>query len=226
MSASTAPITRTDTLADLAATRAGASRVFYQHGLDFCCHGRISLEDACAKAHLDVDALVREIEAQVPLASDSERWDGRPIAELIQHVLDRFHASHRAELPRLIEMARKVEKVHADKPSCPRGLARHVEQMADELEMHMQKEEQVLFPMILAGRGRMVAMPIQIMEEEHVDHGRNLAHMRELTREFTPPEDACGTWRALYLGLAELDEQVMEHIHTENNILFPRALRG
>jgi len=226
MSATTAPITRKDTLADLAATRAGASRVFYRHGLDFCCHGRVSLEEACAKKQLDVDALVREIEAQVPLATNFERWDGRPVAELIQHVLDRYHASHRAELPRLLEMAQKVEKVHADKASCPRGLAEHVERMCEELEMHMQKEEQVLFPMVLSGRGRMAAMPIQIMEEEHEDHGRNLARLRELTHDFAPPEDACGTWRALYLGLAELDEQLMQHIHTENNILFPRALRG
>jgi regulator of cell morphogenesis and NO signaling len=226
MTLTTSPITRKDTLADLAATRAGASRVFYRHGLDFCCHGRISLEEACAKKQLDVDALVREIEAQVPTAMDLERWDARPIAEVIQHVLDHFHAAHRAELPRLLEMARKVEQVHADKASCARGLADHVARMADELEMHMQKEEQVLFPMVLSGRGRMAAMPIQIMEEEHEDHGRNLAELRVLTHDFTPPEDACGTWRALYLGLAELDEQLMQHIHTENNILFPRALRG
>lgn len=226
MTSTTAPITPKTTLADLAATRAGASRVFYRHGLDFCCHGRVSLAEACAKKNLAVDDLVREIEAQVPLAPDFQRWDERPIPELVQYVLDHFHAGHRAELPRLVEMARKVEKVHADKKSCPHGLAEHVERIAEELEQHMQKEEQVLFPMILAGRGRMAAMPIQVMEEEHDDHGRNLAKLRELAHGFTPPDDACGTWRALYLGLAELDQEVMHHIHTENNILFPRALRG
>lgn len=226
MTSLTAPITAQSTLADLAATRAGASRVFYRHGLDFCCHGRISLLDACAKMEIDVDELVREIEAQVPLASDFQRWDGRPIAELVQHVVDHFHASHRAELPRLLEMARKVEKVHADKPSCPRGLADHVEHLIEELELHMQKEEQALFPMILSGRGHAAAMPIQVMEAEHEEHGRNLARLRELAQDFTPPEDACGTWRALYLGLAEFDQEVMEHIHLENNVLLPRALRG
>lgn len=226
MTNAAAPITPKSTLADLAATRAGASRVFYRHGLDFCCHGRVSLAEACARKNLAVDALVKEIEAQVPLAPDFQRWDERPIPELVKHVLDEFHASHRAELPRLLEMARKVEKVHADKASCPRGLADHIEAVAEALDMHMQKEEQILFPMILAGRGRMASMPIQVMEEEHDDHGRSLAKLRELAQGFTPPEDACGTWRALYLGLAELDQAVMQHIHTENNILFPRALRG
>lgn len=220
------PITPQSTLAELAATRAGASRVFYRHDLDFCCHGRISLADACTKNRLELDALVRELEAEVPIAADFERWDARPLAELIAHLVERYHAAHRAELPRLLEMARKVEAVHADKPSCPRGLADHIESVAGELEMHMQKEEQVLFPMILAGRGRMASMPIQVMEEEHEDHGRNLARLRELATDFHAPSDACGTWRALYAGLKELDELLMQHIHLENNVLFPRALRS
>ncbi|MCY2959093.1 MAG: iron-sulfur cluster repair protein YtfE [Planctomycetota bacterium] len=226
MTTTTGTITPHTTLADLAATRAGASRVFYRHGLDFCCHGRVSLADACAKAQLSVDALVRELEAETSIQTDFRRWDEQPLADLIQHLLDQYHAAHRAELPRLLEMARKVEKVHADKSSCPRGLADHLDRVGEELEAHMQKEEQVLFPMLLAGRGRSASMPIQIMEEEHEDHGRNLARLRELTHDFTPPEEACGTWRALYLGLHELDELLMQHIHLENNVLFPRALRS
>ena len=220
------PITPRSTLAELAATRAGASRVFYRHGLDFCCHGQVTLAEACARKHLAVDEVARAIEAETPLATDFQRWDQESLPTLVEHLLEHFHAAHRAELPRLLEMARKVEKVHAEKPDCPRGLAEHVERIAEELEAHMQKEEHVLFPMLLAGRGRMASMPIQVMEEEHVDHGRNLARLRELAHGFVPPEDACGTWRALYLGLQELDEQVMQHIHLENNVLFPRAVRS
>jgi regulator of cell morphogenesis and NO signaling len=219
-------ITTQSTLADLAATHAGASRVFYRHDLDFCCHGRVSLAEACAKRALVVEDLVRELEAETARASDFRRWDEQPIPELVAHVLERFHAAHRAELPRLLEMALKVEQVHAQKASCPKGLAAHLEHVAEELESHMQKEEQVLFPLILSGRGRMACVPIQVMEEEHVDHGRNLDRLRELAHGFTPPQDACGTWRALYLGLAELDEAVRQHIHLENNVLFPRALRS
>jgi regulator of cell morphogenesis and NO signaling len=226
MAPTTTPITPSTTLADLAATRAGASRVFYRHELDFCCHGRVSLAEACEKKQLAVDELIRAIEAETPLATDFKRWDEQPIPALVAHILERFHEQHRAELPRLLEMARRVEKVHADKPSCPRGLAEHLQHVAEELDAHMQKEEQVLFPLILSGRGRMASMPIQVMEEEHVDHGRNLARLRELAHGYVPPEEACGTWRALYLGLAELEEQVMQHIHLENNVLFPRALRS
>ena len=214
------------TLAELAAARAGASRVFYRHGLDFCCHGRVSLADACARKQLDVDDLLRELEAETPRASDLERWDERPLADLIQHVLDAFHAAHRAELPRLVAMAGKVEAVHAGRQDRPRGLAALLARIGEELEVHMQKEEQVLFPMLLEGRGRLAAMPIHSMETEHVDHGRNLERLRALTRDYTAPSDACGTWRALYLGLRELDEQLMQHIHLENNVLFPRALRA
>jgi regulator of cell morphogenesis and NO signaling len=98
--------------------------------------------------------------------------------------------------------------------------------MRDELESHMQKEEHVLFPLILAGRGALAAAPIRVMEREHEDHGRNLERLRELAHDFAPPLDACGTWRALYLGLEELEREIMEHIHLENHVLFPRALRA
>jgi regulator of cell morphogenesis and NO signaling len=220
------PITPQTTLAELAATRAGASRVFHRHGLDFCCQGRVTLAEACAKKQLSADAIARAIEDESPRALDFRRWDEAPLPELIAHVLERFHAAHRAELPRLLAMARKVEAVHAEKAECPRGLHAHLEHVAEELESHMQKEEQILFPLILSGRGRMAAAPIQVMEEEHVDHGRNLERLRALAHEYALPEDACGTWRALYLGLQELELELMQHIHLENHLLFPRALRN
>jgi len=220
------PVRPQTTLAELAATRAGASRVFYRHDLDFCCRGRVSLADACAKNGLSVDEVLREIEAETPRASDFERWNERPLADLIGHILDVFHEPHRAELPRLLAMARKVEAVHADRADCPRGLAADLARIAEELEEHMQKEEQILFPMLLAGRGRMASMPIHVMEEEHVEHGRNLEKLRAITHGYAAPGDACGTWRALYVSLRELDEQLMQHIHLENNVLFPRALRA
>jgi regulator of cell morphogenesis and NO signaling len=225
MSTTSAPITPQRTLAELAATYAGASRVFYRHGLDFCCHGQVSMAEACAKKQIDVAALVREVEAELRVPGDFTRWDERPIDELIEHILTRFHAGHRAELPRLLEMARRVEKVHAEKPTCPAGLSQHLEHVAEALELHMQKEEQILFPLFRSSRAHMAAMPVQMMEEEHHDHALNLARIRELTGDLKAPPEACGTWSALYLGLADLEQQVMEHIHLENNVLFPRALR-
>ena len=223
----TVSITPRTSLAELAASHAGASRVFHRHGLDFCCHGQRSLAEACEPKGLDADALVAELELEI--GSDQagfERWNEQPLDVLIPHLLERFHAGHREELPRLLAMARKVEAVHGDKAGCPRGLAAHLEHVSEALEEHMQKEEQVLFPMILGGGGRMAAMPVRVMEQEHEDHGRNLARIRELAHDFVPPAEACNTWRALYLGLAGFEREIMEHIHLENNVLFPRALQG
>ncbi len=221
-----APIAPTATLADLAVRHAGASRVFHRHGLDFCCHGRVSLDDACRERGLDARQLIAELHEALAAAPDEASIADAPLPELIEHILGRYHAAHREEIPRLLAMARKVESVHGDKPECPRGVADHLAHMGEELELHMQKEEQVLFPIVLAGRGAMAAMPVSVLEGEHQDHGKHLARLRGLADDYSPPECACNTWRALYLGLADLERELMEHIHLENNVLFPRALRA
>ena len=215
-----------DTLADLAMHRAGASRVFLRHGLDFCCHGMIPLTEACEQKGLTPDALIAEIVAEEKNHELPEQWEERPAHALIEHILLEFHQKHREELPRLAFMAKKVEAVHAEKQACPKGLHAFLQRMSRELEEHMQKEEQILFPAILGGAGPMVAMPIQLMEAEHKDHGKNLEELRRVAFDFEAPEEACGTWRALYLGLAELEGELMRHIHLENYVLFPKALAG
>ena len=219
-------ITHSDTLADLATSRAGASRVFARHNLDFCCHGQVSLSVACGKKGLEVDALIAEIEAEQPRDDAFERWDRRPLGEVIEHLVTRFHEPHREELPRLCAMAARVEQVHGDKAACPKGLAALLRELSDELHLHMHKEEQVLFPLITRGGGAAATAPIQVMEQEHEDAGAQLLQIRALTNDHTPPEEACGTWRALYLGLAEFERDLMRHVHLENYVLFPRALRS
>ncbi|HEY8943170.1 MAG TPA: hemerythrin domain-containing protein, partial [Polyangiaceae bacterium] len=154
-----------------------------------------------------------------------ERWDEKPLSALIDFILSRYHAPLRGDVSALIEAARRVERVHGKKPSCPTGLTLLLEQLATELEKHLAKEEQVLFPAIRGGtRGGPVHMPIRVMMQEHDDHGENLQRLRELATGFTPPLEACATWRALYAGLEKLESELMEHIHLENNVLFPRAL--
>lgn len=224
MHTETPPIRPDQTVASLASSLPGASRVFHRRGLDFCCGGHVGLDQACAAAGLDLGEVLAEIRAEAQRAEGFERLDALPVPELVERIVERFHRAHREELPRLLALAAKVERVHADKPSCPRGLTAHLERMAEELELHMAKEEQVLFPLLCAGRGRMAAGPVQVMEAEHRDHGRNLERLRALTDGYAPPPEACGSWNALYLGLAELERELMEHIHVENNILFPRAL--
>lgn len=215
------------TLADLATTVPAASRVFQRHHLDFCCRGRRTLSDACAASALDPAAIIAEIESEdPPAAADgvSVRWDLRPVEDLVAHILARYHLPLRPEIARLVDMARKVERVHAEKPACPRGLTEHLEAVAVDLESHLAKEEQVLFPLVLAGRGAGARMPVRVLMLEHEDHGASLRRTRELAHDLVPPPEACATWRALYLGLENLERELFEHIHLENNVLFPRVL--
>ena len=212
-------------LSDLALTHPPASRVFRQHRLDFCCGGHRSLRDACEQRGLDVSAILEELgrEHGRHFARDVRTM---PLAELIDYILLHFHQAHRVELADLSELARKVERVHAGKPGVPAGLTSHLEQMANDLEAHMLKEEGVLFPAILRGARRQLAMPIEVMTSEHVEHGEALQRMRELAFDFVAPEHACTSWRALYLRCAELEAELMQHVHTENYVLFPRVLAG
>ncbi len=214
------------TLADLAVANTTATRVFHRHGLDFCCGGRVTLAEACKTAGLDATVVCEELVAAESAVTKDRSWGDAPLNDLVEHLLHRFHKDHREEVPRLILMAKKVESVHSERSDCPHGLAAHLEGMLDALEDHMQKEEQILFPMIEAGRGPETAMPVRVMESEHRDHGQNLERLATLAHGYQAPDDACGTWEALYLGLRQLQEDLMEHIHLENNILFPRALTG
>jgi regulator of cell morphogenesis and NO signaling len=216
--------TQTVTLADLAITRPGATRVFLANGLDFCCGGRRPLEEACAEKGLDPQEILQAIATADRDGGDLTRWADRSLGELTDFIVAHYHARLRTEIPELILLADKVEQVHADKASCPRGLAAHLRTMHAAVLDHLAKEEQILFPMIRAGRGRGAGGPNHVMEQEHEDHGRSLARLRELTAGLTAPPEACPTWRALYLRLGRLADELMEHIHLENNVLFPRAL--
>ena len=211
-------------LGQLARRISGATRVFDAHHFDFCCGGNQSLRSAAAAAGVDPAPIVLELQSlQCRSAQDGERdWDQATPTELVDHILTRFHALHREQLPELIRLARKVEQVHGERTDCPAGLAEHLSAMAQELESHMRKEEDVLFPMIARGHGAMAGAPITVMRMEHDDHGVALRRMEELTDGITAPRAACTTWRALYAGLRTFRQDLMAHIHTENNILFER----
>lgn len=154
------------------------------------------------------------------VACDDPGLDANPEA-LIAHILDRFHATHRRELPQLQALARRVEATHADHPLCPAGLAAFLATMQDELEAHMVKEEQVLFPTLLAGGGGCAPFAIRRMRMEHDDHAVQLERLRSLTNGFMPPESACSNWVVLYAGCSKLDQDLREHIELENGVLFP-----
>jgi regulator of cell morphogenesis and NO signaling len=208
---------------EIAANLAGATSVFRHFGIDFCCHGDVPLDQAARMRGVDIDKLVEALSA----------LDGTPssslpegTAELIDHILTRYHEVHRRQLPELIMLSRKVEQVHAGKPGVPAGLAEVLQHALGELEVHMKKEELILFPAMRRQGAGPLDGPIAQMRHDHVDHGDVLERIAELTGDFTVPEGSCGTWWALYAGAAQLRDDLIEHIHIENNILFPRFESG
>jgi regulator of cell morphogenesis and NO signaling len=212
------------TLAELAVLHPAASRVFHRHGLDYCCGGKRALEAVCHEKGLDAAVIRAEILSEESRSTDRVAWSERPLEELVTFIVTRYHQSLRTELPDLIALAEKVETRHGNKASCPRGLAAHLRQVHEAVLEHLAKEEQVLFPLISAGHGSRANGPVQAMEHEHREHAVNLRRIRELTQDLVPPPEACTSWRALYLRLDQLEAELMEHIHLENNVLFPRAL--
>ncbi|MBL8623718.1 MAG: iron-sulfur cluster repair di-iron protein [Myxococcales bacterium] len=215
----------TTPIGDIAAAQPSSTRVFLRHRLDFCCGGQRTLEEACVKADLNPAEVAEEIEREAGRGDDLPRWAQRSQAELVDHIEGHYHAGLRRDLPPLIEAARKVERVHAAKPAVPAGLADVLTEFFGEMQSHMAKEEQILFPMLRRGaRGPAVAMPIEVMEHEHDAHGVQLARIRELTGDLRIPPHACATWTALYRGLAAIEAELMAHIHLENHVLFARAI--
>lgn len=219
-------IERGDTVGHIAAEEPLATRVFARHGIDYCCGGGIPLDQACEKKGLDPSGVLDEITAELERShSREERWNEAPLRDLITHILTAYHQPLHEELPQLEAMARKVAEVHRDKaPEMLSELLAVYVGLKAELEDHMAKEEQILFPMIQQGQGFMADGPISVMEDEHVAAANALRRLRSLTNDYTVPEEACNTWRALWHRLAALEESLHRHIHLENNILFPRAL--
>lgn len=211
-------LTADQSIGRIAVQLPGATAVFRRLKLDFCCGGHISLKQATSEKGLDAQAVLAELASlqwpqDVPALTD-------PVA-LIDHLLTRYHEVHRNQLPELVRMARRVEAVHRDHPQVPGGLTTLLETMEEELISHMQKEEGILFPMLQAGGNSFVSQPIGMMRAEHTDHGASLDAILTLTQGATPPAGACNTWRALYAGIAQFNDDLINHIHLENNVLFP-----
>lgn len=155
-----------------------------------------------------------------------DQWQNASNEQLVTHILNNFHRRHREQLPELIRMARRVEQVHGSHPECPNGLADHLSDIYQALESHMLKEEQILFPMLLAGEQQHARGPISVMRFEHQQHEHELSQLYAMTNGIQPPTHACNTWRALYQGLEQFSMDLGQHILLENEVLFARSTAG
>ena len=218
-----------DTLADLVSQDAARGVVLDRLGLDYCCSGEQGLEQACANAGLDVADVVAQLDS-APRAGEVHDCAAMDVSDLVDHLLDVHHVYLHAELPDLDRLAQKVLDVHGGRHSELHDVRTLVTAIADDLEPHMMKEERVLFPVILGlAKGPIdlpfgtIDDPIRMMCAEHERVGELLARLRDATRDYRVPDDACASYRALYERLAHLEHDTHMHVFEENHLLFPRA---
>lgn len=224
------------TVGQIVAERPSRARAFERLGIDYCCGGKVPLEQACREKGLDLALVLQTLRDQDQKAaeSDSEDWTKTTLAALADHIEATHHAYLRRELPRLEWLVNRVATVHG--PNHPELLDVKTAfyYLKAELEEHMHKEEQAVFPMIRGledgsnpspGYPASVRYPVAAMMHEHDSTGAALTRLRSLTSGYVPPSDACNTYRAMLDGLAELESDLHLHVHKENNILFPRAIQ-
>jgi regulator of cell morphogenesis and NO signaling len=232
-------LTITKTVRDYAIETPQTIPVFEKLGIDFCCGGNRPLEEACASANLDLDQVLQSLEtaiAEPSRPSDRELKSGS-LAELISHIVRTHHAYVRTQIPEVERLLDKVHSKHGENHPELTAIHSTFHGLGQELTMHMMKEENVLFPYIermeeavlqhepiLPPPFGTVANPVRMMEHEHEDAGVALRTLRETSQDYTPPEDACTSFRALYTALGNFEKDLHQHIHLENNVLFPRAI--
>lgn len=228
------------TVAEIAARSLAAVRVFERMGIDYCCGGHRPLAEACKEKGIDPDTLQRELEAALAAGLERGRdWTLAPLRDLVEHIVQTHHEYLKKELPLLADRLAKVHRIYNERygPTLV-GLPEVYDGLRSELEVHMMKEERILFPAIAAAEQAITfqralpplpfgsfANPVAMMVHEHDSAGEALARVRAITGDFALPDYACNTYRALMKGLEELEKDLHLHIHLENNILFPRAIQ-
>jgi len=233
-------VTTEKTVRELALEEPGAARVFEKLGIDYCCGGKQTLEQACRGANLPLDKVLGELEVvqrSGQTLPNDRHWQTAPLSDLIAHIKNTHHKYTRQETARLGPLFDKVCAVHGEHHPELLELRATFQGLAQELATHLMKEEMVLFPYvermeesvvqkepILPPPFGTVRNPVAMMEHEHDSAGAALRALRASSNNCAPPSDACVSYQTLYRALAELEADLHQHIHLENNLLFPRAI--
>lgn len=231
-------ISTTRTVRELAVEIPNAPRVFEEFGIDYCCGGKRSLDEACAAAKLPVEEVTKALSAAAKTsAPDDTQLQSGSLAELIDHIVKTHHKFTRDESARLKRLLDKVCSVHGKNHPELLDIRETFSALEQELTLHLMKEENVLFPYIVRAEEACfqnepplpapfgtVQNPIRMMMQEHDGAGEALRHIRQTSGDFATPADACISYQTLYQALAGFEADLHQHIHLENNILFPRAI--
>lgn len=212
-----------------------AAKVFTEYGIDFCCKGSVRLSDACSTRSLDIDEVVKKLE-DILKVTDQSPYRDMSLSQLIDHIVNVHHKYVEETISALKFYLEKIEKVHRDRHPELTSIREEFFAAADALTIHMKKEEFVLFPYIKAMEEAKsnnfplsrphfghIENPIAMMEEEHDTEGERFRRIERLTQGYTPPVDACQTYRVAFSMLQEFEQDLHTHIHLENNLLFPKA---
>lgn len=224
---------------EIAAEVPGAAKVFESWGIDYCCGGSQPFDQACREAGAPIRAIRETLETGVlPTQEDGAAfvdWNGRSCADIIGYIVDQHHSYTRRQCDRLKVLADKVEAVHGEKHPELKELKPLVVEMADELDGHMTKEEEIIFPEIIKNEKKLaegpgplanpnhLVQPLKILRWEHAMTGDEFQKFHTLTHGFMVPSDGCTSYRELYNGLRELESDLHRHVHLENNILFRKV---
>ena len=228
-------ITAEKTVREVVLENPAAARIFESFGIDYCCGGGESLEDACSRAQVPLETIEESLHAAEPVPGERD-WQTEPLFELIAHIQETHHRYTREEIKRLGPLFTKVCSVHGKNHPELLAMEATFAGLAQELRMHMMKEEAVLFPYIVRMEEAVVANepvlpapfgavrnPVAMMMREHDDAGTALRDLREASHGYTAPPDACLSYQTLYQALLAFEADLHQHVHLENNILFPRA---
>jgi len=225
-------VERTATVARIVTEHPAAARVFQKHGIDYCCHGDLSVAEACQGVPLDPEAVFAELEEAVGAAREGAGSEDDPRAlstpALIARIVDRYHGYARRALPHVAPIVAKVVEAHGPRDARLQELQATFRSLAGALLPHLDEEEEVLFPALLAGKPDqpLVKRELDRMQGEHLAVGRLLARMRTLTEGYTTPEWGCTTYRVLMTELEALEADTLRHVHLENHVLAPLASRA
>ena len=223
------------TVGQLVAERPARARVFEKIGIDYCCGGKKPFAAACEEKGLDARRVATMLDAagDIPAADRFADAKAMTLTQLADHIEATHHEYLRRELPRIQTLLTKVVNAHGQRHPEVLEVQETFTAFTEEIASHMMKEERILFPAIRALDGSpsgqafhcgSLANPFRQMEAEHDSAGDALARFRQLTRDYSTPGDVCNTYRALMDALADLEEDMHQHVHKENNILFPRTV--